>query len=180
MRCAHTTAFLVFGLVVAAARADVVLTIDTSNLSVARVASTGAFSTVTTTIPGGALLLMGAVTTPVATGSSLLGDFRPTLTGVVYNSIGNTPAFPTALLLSQPQSDPHGFSSSVAAFSGESTSDLTFTTIAPKGTVGDIHLRTVDGVDTGLVIGQYRIIPAPGWAAVLGVAGLVSGRRRRS
>lgn len=178
MRCTWLLACLALPTFAVSARGDVLLTIDATTMSAATFSSTGAFPSLTASIDGGALLLMGAVVTSPSTGANLQGDLRPTLTGVIYNTVGILPAFPTELQLTQPQADLHGFNVTVPAFAGTSSVDLSFLTLAPAGTIGDIHLRTLNGSDTGLVIGQYQIVPEPATATLLALAGLMAFRRQ--
>ncbi len=70
------------------------------------------------------------------------------------------------------------FDTMTAAFSGSSTVDLSGASLPALGTIGDIIAGDTD-TGSDVVIGQWRIVPAPGAAGLLAAAGLVGVRRRR-
>ncbi len=65
-----------------------------------------------------------------------------------------------------------------AAFTGSWTIDLSGATFGGPGRFGFI-VSDDDPANTGEIIGEWRLVPAPGGVAVLGIGGIVGLRRRR-
>jgi hypothetical protein len=68
------------------------------------------------------------------------------------------------------------------AFSGSGTWDLDapgYAAFAAPGATGDIIFPADSSDDVGEVLGQWVVVPAPGAAGLLGLAGLAAVRRRR-
>jgi uncharacterized protein (TIGR03382 family) len=72
----------------------------------------------------------------------------------------------------------------IQAFSGSATwtvSPAVYASLISANTSGTIYFPadTSDDITAATAIGEYSVVPAPGAAAVLGLGGLLVGRRRR-
>ena len=75
-----------------------------------------------------------------------------------------------------------GFTNGSQAFSGSATWDIDsddYAAALAGNTFGDIIAFADTDDDQGVVIGQWNVIPAPSAMALLGLGGIVAGRRRR-
>jgi hypothetical protein len=74
------------------------------------------------------------------------------------------------------------FTAGTQAFVGSVTIDVSSTFFADiVGTTGEIYFPADDSGDIAGAqsLGQYRVVPAPGALALLGLGGIAAGRRRR-
>ena len=158
------------------AHASIVLTVDITNPAAAVFASTGAPALATRSGVGDSLFVTGLfIGGPTNQSRLLVGDLRSTQGTFLYdrlsgNSGGLLPGF---------GNQTQAFVAGQQALSGSGVANATLWTLAPVGTVGDLVVRNSNGVNTGIVIGQYQIIPAPGAAALLAMGGVLAARRRR-
>ena len=119
----------------------------------------------------GALLVSGNLAP-----TSNTSDNSPSL----FNALGNA----GLNIWSYSSSSSSTFTAGQQAFSGAATWSISAGAYAdlldgPSG--GNIYFAadTDDDLSSATVIGQWRIIPAPSSLALLGLGGLVAGRRRR-
>ena len=166
--------------VATAANAAIVLTVDITNPSAVVIASTGAAASASRSGFQERVRLDGILTAGGPNyGSSMSGSLSTTQIGGAYTGFARFQGG-TSGALSRGGGQTQTFVEGLQAFSGSMTGDLSFLPFAPAGTIGDIYvLQNVNAAETGIIIGQYQIVPAPGAAAVLGLAGLVATRRRR-
>lgn len=154
---------------------NIVLTIDITTPTAVVIASTDAPSLVTRNVNGDAIRLPGF----------LLADPR-----LIFPLIGTLKAAQGTFVPSRFNTNGGGelmgdgfqsytFVTGLRAFSGSSQVDLSLLPTAAVGTIGDVTVRDPFGNNTGLVVGQYLVIPSPGAAALLGLGGVVATRRRR-
>lgn len=161
------------------ANADILLTIDTTNPAAVVISATSGLSAVTASNSSYGLQLFDALSAPAANSGvfgaqSLAGANGGRVQNYVFGFVGTA-----NIGISGPGNQPNNYIAGTQAFVGSWTGNLSFLSFAPAGTIGDIRFYGVNSVDTGIVLGQYQIVPAPGAAAVLGLAGLVATRRRR-
>ena len=77
---------------------------------------------------------------------------------------------------------PSNFVTGTTAFNGSATWDIDsddYADMLAGNTFGDIIAFADTDDDQGVVIGQWNVIPAPGALAMLGLGGIVAGRRQR-
>lgn len=161
------------------ARAAVLLTVDITNPTSVVIATTGAAASAASSGSDYAVRLDGALTSG---GQNFLGVFAGSLT----NTVGGTVYFGASrfqggdsLHLIRAVGSTQTFIPGQQAFTGSVTSNLSFLPFAAPGTIGDIYVITDFGAETGIIVGQYQIVPTPGAAVVLGLGGLMAARRRR-
>lgn len=173
--------FAVAGACVAsAANAAIVLTVDITNPTAVVIASTGAAASASRSGFQENVRFEGILT---AGGPNFAAPMSGSLTniqgGMAYTGISRF-GDGTSAALRRGAGQTQTFVEGLQAFSGSMTGDASFLPFAPVGTIGDIYvLQNVNAAETGIIIGQYQIVPAPGAAAVLGLAGLFATRRRR-
>lgn len=173
--------FAVAGACVAsAANGAIVLTVDITNPTAVVIASTGAAASASRSGFQERVRLDGILTAGGPNyGNSMSSSLAPAQIGGAYTGFARFGGG-TSGALSRGAGQTQTFVEGLQAFSGSMTGDLSFLPFAPAGTIGDIYvIQNVNAAETGIIIGQYQIVPAPGAAAVLGLAGLVATRRRR-
>jgi len=170
------------------ARADLIMTIDATNLSATTFTATGGLSTADYSLQGSGIALedfFGANSTN-SFGSLLSGDFRPTASNVRYSSASANGG--TTLLRMTPGNQSHSFSVSQSAFSGQTEVDfatLQGITFRTTNFVGDVVIFDDFGNNTGITVGQYSLVvsavPEPSSFPLLMpiAAGLLTRNRRR-
>ncbi len=173
--------FAVAGACVAsAANAAIVLTVDITNPAAVVIASTGAAASASRSGVNENVRFDGILTAGGPnSGSFMSGPLTNTQGTMVYTGFTRFEGGTSASLI-RGGGQTQTFVDGLQAFSGSMTGDLSFLPFAPAGTIGNIYvLQNVNAEETGIIIGQYRVVPAPGATAVLGLAGLIATRRRR-
>jgi len=176
----------------AAAQADVVLNVDVSTPNQVTISATTAASAVT--VSGGNTTGFylanffngtGTLTGNTLVAGATLSTFNDPADGspVLFRGGGTTD--PGLNIWSFSTNSTVTFTAGTQAFAGSATWNLTpaqfaFFTGGPAS--GDIYFAADDVTDlpNAQIVGQYRVIPAPGALALLGLGGLAAARRRRA
>jgi hypothetical protein len=160
----------------AAAHGDVLLTVDITSPTAVVISSTGGAASASISGVTYKCQLDGSIVSGTNSSYPLTGNLASSLGDAVYGSVLVRSG--TALSPGNFGGQTLTFTAGQQAFTGAGSANLSDLTFAPVGTVGDIRVLNNFGGDTGVIVGQYRIIPAPG-AAVIGLTGLLALRRRR-
>lgn len=142
-----------------AAAATILLEIDATNPSAAVFTATGAAATVSTSLPGAAIILDGSLTGSSrfaalpTSGSTLMADESDYRYGII-SATGTGGALRLTCCGNQTQT----FVAGEPAFEGSSVFDLSRFPLVTTNIVGDIVISDNNGDNTGIVIGQYRLI----------------------
>ncbi|MEM8836324.1 MAG: hypothetical protein AAGD00_10960 [Planctomycetota bacterium] len=192
LRTTTTLAVLTFtGSALANGSAHILLTVDVSDPSAVRITATGDVSLLndsSDTLAAG-VTLANLFTTDLQVSPAIqplpTGDLSPSGSSGVFDRITNTFGGLTDRDLNLFSTSANGgqdslmFDTATAAFTGELLADLTGGTFGPIGTTGDIFVGDTTPPGSGAIIGFYQIVPSPGSAAMLALAGLAATRRRR-
>ena len=167
------------------AHAQILLTVDTTNITAVRIAATSAASAATSAGGVDSIRLdgffpqSGTSFGAVAPGSTL----RSAQGNAVYG-LGTRSPPNASLLFSVTSGFLQSFIAGEQAFTGSFTGNFIWATMRPMGYVGDIYIvGSANAPPVNIVIGQYQIIPAPTTAITAAAMGLLSltatARRRR-
>ena len=166
---------------VTTANAQVLLTVDTTNPTAAIISTTGAAAAASSSGVNFSVRLDGVF----STGGPDIGNFptastlRSTLGNNVFGA-GARDSLGNSLRLSAFGGNLQSFVAGQQAFTGSMTLDISFAPTRPVGYIGDIYVvGSPNSFETGIVIGQYQIIPAPTTAAAMGLLALTATARRR-
>jgi len=170
----------------AAASADVLLNVDLSVVDQISITATSAASSgdITGSDSTGVLLadfFGGAGGNSIftsGTGDLVANGDSSDGTPGLFNSSGNY----GLNFWSWTSDDPSSFFTGTTAFVGSATWDIDsddYADMLAGNASGDIIAFADTDDDGGVVIGQWNVVPAPGSMALLGLGGIVAGRRRR-
>ena len=179
---------LIAGLAVAAtgASADVLLCIDLSVENEITITATDGLSSATVSGGDGTGVLMenffngsgiGIFDTAGVGDLTSTGDSSDGSPGL-FNSTGSL----GLNFWTWTSDDPTDFVAGQVAFEGSATWSLDVDEYAAAlagNTFGDIGAFADTDDDASTIIGQWKVVPAPGSMALLGLGGIVAGRRRR-
>jgi hypothetical protein len=166
---------------VTTANAQVLLTVDITNPSAAMISTTGAAAAASSSGSNYSVRLDGFFLpgTPnnltFASASTLRSSLGNNVLSFTYwFGVNNS------LRLSTSAGTTQTFVAGQQAFTGSLTSNISFGQSRAVGYVGDIYVvGSPNSVETGIVIGQYQIVPAPTTAAAMGLLALTATARRR-